>query len=245
MTSKSIPLLRTTIRPLQRIAHPHPIQTRSLFGLPSPFASSSSSSSTGTASPAKGTLTKSRSFSIYEESREMGYDPQQLYSIIADVDAYKSFLPFTTESRILSASVTPPPSSNDSAGKQARSVEAREWLGGGQPGEVWDLQGELQVGAMGYQEGYVSHIRAKKWESVFATANKSNIFKHLETKWSLTQLPTRGQVPRTKVELYIAYSFISPFHAAAVSALWEKVSGLMIDGFEKRVKAVYGPSRST
>ncbi|KDE05757.1 hypothetical protein MVLG_03848 [Microbotryum lychnidis-dioicae p1A1 Lamole] len=239
MASKAIPSLRGTIQPLQRIAQP--IQTRSLFGFPSPFVSSSSSSSTGAASLVKGTLTKSGSLSIYEESREMGYDPQQLYSIIADVDAYKSFLPFTTESRILSASITPPPSSN--LGKQARPVEIKEWLRGGQLGEVWNLQGELQVGAMGYQEAYVSHIRAKKWASVSATANNSNIFKHLETKWSLTPLPTRKDVPRTKVDLYIAYSFISPFHAAAVSALWEKVSGLMIDGFEKRVKTVYGPSR--
>lgn len=123
---------------------------------------------------------------------------------------------------------------------------------------MWDLEAELHIGAMGYQEGYVSRIEMKKWHEVTvrspphirssepdldakATAKDSTLFKHLVTRWRLTPVPAaEGTAPRTKVDLSLAYAFSSPFHAAAVNTVWEKVSGLMISGFEKRVETVYG-----
>ncbi|ORY90657.1 hypothetical protein BCR35DRAFT_274611 [Leucosporidium creatinivorum] len=200
---------------------------RHFFNLPSPFASSSSSSSSPSAA---GTLTKRGSVYVYEESRNMPYTPQQLYSVIADVDAYSSFLPFATKSEVLSAVHE----------GQSRSVQEQGWLKGGQEGEVWQMEAELKIGAMGFEEGYVSKVEAKKWEKVSATAKDTTIFKHLTTSWALTPQPPSAGRPLTKVDLYLAYAFISPFHAAAVSAMWEKVSGMMIGGFEKRVGDVYG-----
>lgn len=73
-----------------------------------------------------------------------------------------------------------------------------------------------------------------------ATAKDTSIFKHLTTSWALTPQASTAGRPLTKVDLYLAYAFISPFHAAAVSSMWEKVSGMMIGGFEKRVGDVYG-----
>jgi hypothetical protein len=31
---------------------------------------------------------------------------------------------------------------------------------------MWDLEAELKIGAMGYEEGYVSKVQSKKWEYV-------------------------------------------------------------------------------
>lgn len=84
------------------------------------------------------------------------YTPQQLYSVIADVDAYASFLPFATKSEVLSAV-------HDG---QTRSIEEQGWLKGGAEGEQWLLEAELKAGAMGFEEGYVSKVEAKKWERV-------------------------------------------------------------------------------
>lgn len=76
-----------------------------------------------------------------------------------------------------------------------------------------------------------------------ATAKDSTLFKHLVTRWKLTPLPpSPTNTPRTQVDLSLAYAFVSPFHAAAVGTVWEKVSGMMVDGFEKRVVQVYGKS---
>jgi coenzyme Q-binding protein COQ10 len=190
------------------------------------------------------------------------YTPQQLYSVIADVDAYQSFLPFATDSRVLSAVRL----STEGKGKATQRTQDKGWLVGGAHGEQWEMDAELKIGAMGYNEGYVSKVQTKKWEMVAvrlvffskgrawsayrrcclqATAKDSSLFKHLVTTWHLSPLPTSSQSaspdrPRTRVDLHLAYAFVSPFHAAAVGAMWEKVSGMMVGGFEKRVEDVYG-----
>lgn len=45
---------------------------------------------------------------------------------------------------------------------------------------------------------------------------------------------------QTQVDLSLAYAFASPFHAAAVGAVWEKISSVMVSGFEGRAEKVYG-----
>lgn len=49
---------------------------------------------------------------------------------------------------------------------QSRSVQEQGWLKGGQPGDVWQMEAELKAGAMGFEEGYVSKVEAKKWKGV-------------------------------------------------------------------------------
>lgn len=75
-----------------------------------------------------------------------------------------------------------------------------------------------------------------------ATAKDSSLFKHLVTQWTLSPLAHSSSDgrPRTKVDLSLAYAFASPFHAAAASTVWERVSGMMVGGFEGRVESVYG-----
>ena len=132
------------------------------------------------------------------------------------------------------------------------------------------MDAELKAGAMGFEEGYVSKVKCEKyrfvsvrlflsslppspvlnpWEidahdqlrSSQAKARDSTLFKHLETSWTLSPLPSSYRSPpRTKVDLYLAYAFASPLHAAVVSGAWEKLSGMMIDGFEKRLGKVFG-----
>ncbi|KAM0792990.1 hypothetical protein ACM66B_002743 [Microbotryomycetes sp. NB124-2] len=72
-----------------------------------------------------------------------------------------------------------------------------------------------------------------------ATAKDTSVFSHLETTWTLTPLGSDSK-PKTRVDLYLAYAFMSPLHAAAISTMWEKVSGLMIGAFEKRMAETLG-----
>lgn len=90
------------------------------------------------------------------------YSPQQLYAVIADVDSYHSFLPFATASRVLAATRI------SEKGKERYEVRDKEWLGGQgeQEGERWEMDAELRIGAMGYEEGYVSLVETRKWDSV-------------------------------------------------------------------------------
>ena len=122
-----------------------PASTRSLFAK--------------AASGAKGTLRKVGKVSLYEEGRVLGHTPAQLYSVIADVDSYHSFLPFATSSQVLSAAL------RHSA--TVLPLAAKGWLKPPTiPNETWDLEAELHVGAMGYSEGYVSRIELQKYNQV-------------------------------------------------------------------------------
>ncbi|KAI5481061.1 nonribosomal peptide synthase [Pseudohyphozyma bogoriensis] len=225
--------LRSPVVALSRTALP---SSRTFFTLPQlPFGPGSSSSTPP--SSAAGSLKKQGSIWVYEEGRKMNYTPQQLYAVIADVDSYHSFLPFATSSSVLKAAKV------TAKGKEKEDLASQGWLKGGEEGERWELEADLQVGALGFSEGYVSRVDTVKWKEVAATAKDTSIFKHLVTRWTLSPLPPTPDNPSrplTQVDLYLAYAFASPFHAAAVSAVWEKVSGLMVDGFEKRARSVYG-----
>lgn len=67
------------------------------------------------------------------------------------------------------------------------------------------------------------------------------MFRHLSTDWSFAPTPTSQPTdPQTRVDLYLAYAFASPIHAAAIQSVWDKVSALMVEKFEQRVRQVHG-----
>jgi coenzyme Q-binding protein COQ10 len=72
------------------------------------------------------------------------YTQRQLYNLVADVNSYHHFLPFCTDSRVLTS---PPP-------------------GGFNMDEPYEVEAELQVGFMGMKESYVSLVRCRPWELV-------------------------------------------------------------------------------
>jgi coenzyme Q-binding protein COQ10 len=54
-----------------------------------------------------------------------------------------------------------------SQGREVARTGSRPWLDDdGRDGDEWELEAELQVGAMGFQESYVSKVRAKKFQLV-------------------------------------------------------------------------------
>ncbi|GAA5871844.1 hypothetical protein JCM8547_003285 [Rhodosporidiobolus lusitaniae] len=184
--------------------------------------------------PAKGTLTRQGGLYTYREDKVMPYSPSQLYSVIADVDLYKNFLPFTSSSRVLSATRILP-----SAGREKRPLAEKGWLvQPGEAGERWEMDAELRIGAMGFDEGYVSLVEMDKGKWVKATAKDASMFRHLSNLWTFTPVPSSPQQPQTKVDLHLVYQFTSPLHAAAMSAVWDKVSALMVQKFEERVNVI-------
>jgi coenzyme Q-binding protein COQ10 len=64
----------------------------------------------------------------------------------------------------------------------------------------------------------------------------------MKTTWSFTPGPTTANVdsgPAT-VDFDIIFAFNNPVHAAAAQAFFNKVSGDVMEAFEKRCREVYG-----
>lgn len=63
------------------------------------------------------------------------------------------------------------------------------------------------------------------------------LFSHLSTKWELVPLSPKGAAgSETEVKLEIRFRFQNPMHTAMMSAVEDKVAGVMIEAFERRIK---------
>ncbi|GAA99822.1 uncharacterized protein L969DRAFT_43942 [Mixia osmundae IAM 14324] len=185
---------------------------------------------------------KQGNVTTFHERKILPYTRQQLYSIVADIDNYSKFVPYCVGSKVLA---TP-----SIAGR-------RPWLLGRTEGEHHQLQAELTIGYMGFEEAYVSTVECVKWNSVQATANQHRLFETLKTSWTLSPAasasphPTASGDPNpaahgpgpTMVSLDLAWRFANPLHEAAAGAVFERLSTKTLTAFIERVRQVYGPGK--
>ncbi|WAQ83195.1 hypothetical protein PtA15_3A564 [Puccinia triticina] len=151
---------------------------------------------------------------VYKETKRLPYTKEQLYRVIADVEAYPQFVPFCTGSNVYSVETI----GESSSPERPKDNRAKPWLDGGYSGETHLLQKELSVGFKGFDEKYISHVECRKWDTVKATASNSKLFKHLTSTWT----------------------FKSPVHATISELFWKAVSERMVSSFEARVREVHG-----
>ncbi|KAF8524553.1 dehydrase and lipid transport-domain-containing protein [Hysterangium stoloniferum] len=174
----------------------------------------------------------------YHERKILPYRQSQLYDVVADVDAYRHFIPYCTASRVLQRTRVKP--ANEDA-------------------EILKMQGELTVGFMGYEERYISDVECRPHEMVQAIASSEiPLFKSLVTTWRFQPAsptsphPTRDVVSTLKgpfasdneptlVTFDLEYEFANPLHAHLSAAFFGKVSKMMIHAFEERCLDIYGP----
>lgn len=62
------------------------------------------------------------------------------------------------------------------------------------------------------------------------------LFSHLSTKWQLVPRDGTSSNTETEVNLDIRFRFQNPVHTVMMSAVEDKVAGVMIEAFERRIK---------
>jgi coenzyme Q-binding protein COQ10 len=210
-----------TARPLCRTSHRLSqstfIQKRNF--LPNPFAD--------TSAPPQ----------ILRAHRVLSYPSAPIYSIIADVPSYSSFLPYCQRSDITHWSAPD------------KTYNRR-----------WPSEGKLTSGFGGITESFISRVYCvpgKYVESVGGDTETSlsreeiahhldslgsgvrsggdnGLLKHLRSKWTIEEL---GE-SRTRVSLALEFAFTNPFYAALSGGVAPKVADVMIRAFEQRVEKV-------
>ncbi|KAH4990990.1 hypothetical protein HBI76_058920 [Parastagonospora nodorum] len=169
--------------------------------------------------------------------RVLPYPSAPIYSIIADVPSYASFLPYCQRSDITHWSAPD-------------KTYARRW-----PSE-----GKLTSGFGGITESFVSRVYCvpgKYVESVGGDTETSldrdeiahhleaggsgsraggdnGLLRHLRSKWTIEEL---GK-DKTVVSLALEFAFTNPFYAALSGGVAPKVADVMIRAFEQRVMAL-------
>ncbi|CRK01406.1 Coenzyme Q-binding protein coq10 like [Verticillium longisporum] len=170
-------------------------------------------------------------------TRTLPYPPKALYALVADIDAYSSFVPYCSESRVTARDPSPPHT---------------------------PTQADLRVGWGGFEETFTSRLRCRPDRSVeaisgadleppargpssssFSTSSSSSggggaVFTSLVTRWELRPLREDARDPATQVDLVIRFQFANPLYAAVSAAVSDKVAGVMIEAFEKRARRILG-----
>ncbi|ESZ93664.1 hypothetical protein SBOR_5969 [Sclerotinia borealis F-4128] len=188
------------------------------------------------------------------EKRILPYSSASLYSLIADVDNYSTFVPYCSSSRVTKWSA---PDSN---------------------GKKWPAEANLTVGWAGVEETFTSKLLCVPGSIVEALggdavtsipesklphhsatfhspAAANGIFQSLNTRWTLNPFhyqPPTGQPQTDKTELEareqtevllsIEFQFANPLYTALSKAVAPQVAPKMIEAFELRArKLLDGP----
>lgn len=188
------------------------------------------------------------------EKRILPYNSSSLYSLIADVDSYSTFVPYCTSSRVT------------------------KWSAPDSDGKRWPAEADLTVGWAGVEESFTSKLLCAPGSIVEALggeagtsipesqvphhaetyhkpATANGIFQSLNTRWSLKPFhykPPTGRPQtdktehaardRTEVHLTIEFQFANPLYTALSKAVAPQVAPKMIEAFEKRArKLLDGP----
>ncbi|KFX87608.1 hypothetical protein O988_09347 [Pseudogymnoascus sp. VKM F-3808] len=179
-----------------------------------------------------------------KETRILPYESSSIYTLIADVDRYSSFIPYCQESRVT------------------------RWSKPDTKGKRWPEQADLKVGWGGLEETFTSKLNcvpdtivealggdavpaASKQQSLGRLSRESpaipnNIFKRLSTRWTVKPLPGRS-APNgrdlTEVNLAIEFQFSNPLYGSLSKAVAPKLAEVMIEAFEKRAKLLLDSPR--
>ncbi|KFY38718.1 hypothetical protein V494_04226 [Pseudogymnoascus sp. VKM F-4513 (FW-928)] len=167
------------------------------------------------------------------ETRILPYESSSLYTLIADVDRYSSFIPYCQESRVT------------------------KWSEPDTKGKRWPEQADLKVGWGGLEETFTSKLNcvpdtivealggdavpAQSLGRLSRVETQNNIFKRLSTRWTVKPLPGQpaaSGVARnlTEVNLAIEFQFSNPLYGSLSKAVAPKLAEVMIEAFEKRAK---------
>ncbi|KAK2075645.1 hypothetical protein QBZ16_001753 [Prototheca wickerhamii] len=105
----------------------------------------------------------------FRDFKVMGYLPEQIYDVVADIDNYDRFVPWCIQSRIVSQSA---------------------------PGTV---DAELTVGFHMISEryGYISHVTFHPGNSIRSRVGSSALFHHLNNTWEFAPGPRPGTTALT------------------------------------------------
>ncbi|KAJ9475999.1 MIOREX complex component 2 [Pseudozyma hubeiensis] len=208
-------------------------QQRSFFSLPD-LGKLASSALSSTSPKAGGKEGESRSYrdaqgrTVYETSKILSHPANTLFEVVADVDAYKHFVPYCQDSRVLG----PAPSPSQQQESTTSAVLADLTVGFGRFSETYTSQVTLISPAHG----------GKGSSSVVAEAVQPNpVFSYLETKWTFH--PVDGGA-RTLVEFGLVYAFRNPVYGAVAGNVFEQMSAQMIDAFEQRANKLHPVRRS-
>ncbi|KAG8158797.1 hypothetical protein KVR01_011240 [Diaporthe batatas] len=157
-------------------------------------------------------------------SRTLPYPREKLYDMIADVDAYSSFLPYCQHSRVT------------------------RWSEADGGGRAWPAEGDLTVGFGPITQSYTSRIVCVPGRSIEALSGRhegipgpaGSPFESLVTKWTVRDAIVKRIGTWSTVDLDLTMRLADPLVRMMLSKVVDETATKMVDAFEQRARDLFG-----
>ncbi|KAJ1620481.1 dehydrase and lipid transport-domain-containing protein [Pavlovales sp. CCMP2436] len=150
----------------------------------------------------------------FADSRLLGFSPEQLFDVVADVAKYSDFVPFCSSSCVT---------------KRGAPGDGSLY---GSPFEA-----DLAIEFFHVTERYTSRVTLNRPHHINAAAIHSKLFRTLSSDWRFKPGPT----PQTCVlEFKIDFAVASPLYAPIIDHVLPEVTQQQVTAFTNRCIALYG-----
>lgn len=153
----------------------------------------------------------------YETVRRVGHTPDQMFSLVADVERYPEFLPMCEALCV-------------------RSRRERE--------DVTILVADMTVGYKAIRETFVSQVVLRPAEKRIEVKYLDGPFRYLDNLWRFEPV-AEGREAGCDVHFFIDYAFKNRILGVMMGAMFERAFRMFSSAFEKRADAIYGPPEET
>ena len=154
----------------------------------------------------------------HHETRVLPYTPQQMYDLVADVQSYPEFLPWTAAARI-------------------RSRERR--------GSSEVMLADLVISFKVFRETFGSRVVLYPHERRIETSYIDGPFRHMESIWVFREAQGSGDRAACEVDFTVDFEFRSRLLQGAATMFFNDAMTRVVRAFERRAAELYGPGRSS
>ncbi len=151
--------------------------------------------------------------------RRLAYRPEQLFALVGDVERYPEFVPWITG--------------------------LRTWNRKEPSAEVVTLDAEAEVKFHVVRERFATRVRLDSAAHIIDVSLISGPFRHLRNRWRFRPRPPAGSGEGCELIFEIDFEFGSRLLHGLLAANFERAVAKLINCFEERAHALYGPARGT
>ena len=151
----------------------------------------------------------------HHETRVLPYTPQQMYDLVADVQSYPQFLPWTAAARI-------------------RSRE--------QSGAAEVMLADLVISFKVFRETFGSRVVLHPDERKIETSYIDGPFHHMESLWVFREAAGYGDRAACEVDFTVDFEFRNRLLPGAATMFFNDAMTRVVRAFERRAADLYGPA---
>jgi coenzyme Q-binding protein COQ10 len=148
----------------------------------------------------------------HREERVLPYTAQQIYDLVADVERYPEFLPWTAAARIRSRR------------RQADGSEV--------------LDTDLVISFKVFRERFTTRVTMRPDTGDIRIEYLDGPFRHMRSDWSITDLPDK----RCQVRFFVDFEFRNLVLQKLIGLVFDEAMRRVVRAFEARAAALYGRS---